>query len=489
MNVDLAIVGAGPAGLAAAQAAHAHGLTIAVIDEQQRPGGQIFRRPPAEFYATDDLAHTPYRWAPELLRWADDETGVRWQFGTSVLGVLPDPDASARLRLVLDANGHSDSLAADRLLIATGAYDLPVAMPGWTLPGVMAVGGAQSMLKSQRVLAGQRVVLAGSHPLLVLAADQFVAAGASVAEVAFARRLPRLGEAFGASKGLPGHSALLREAVAALRRLRRAGVRVRHGQLLTSVLGDERAEAAEFAAVDSRWRVTGGRRTVPADLVLVGFGFAPRTDLARQLRCELVWDSAKGGWVVTHDALMRTSIDRVYVAGEPGGVAGAETAHAEGIMAGLAVVQDSRGTSGNVRAELRAARGRLRRAERFALVVQRLFEPDRRALLDLIAPGTEVCRCELVTRSELDEVLDSGFVTSANGLKLYSRAGMGPCQGRYCESTVSGLVERASGFDRGRVGYYAAQLPVRPVPARCLASFETVPLGDAESAAQASPNA
>lgn len=475
---DLAVVGAGPAGIEAALTALEHGLQVIVFDEQQRVGGQIFRQPPSEFTGARSSFSAAYPWAERLLRRAEQSDAIDWRFGTTVFGVLhddPEPASdrpAGRFHVMIATGGAPEVICAKQVLIATGAYDMPVALPGWTLPGVMTVGGAQSLVKSQKVLPGQRILLAGSHPLLILAAEQLRRAGATIVEVAVARAVPRLREALAALPAVGGHTRLMRESASALLALRRAGVRLTTRHTVTRILGDERVTSVDLAPVDAAWRVTGTARNIPVDLVLLGFGFLPCTELARQLRCELVWDSPKGGWVVAHDALMRTSVDGVYVAGEPGGVAGADQARAQGRLAGLAVATGLNRTSPQLRASLRTAQAQVRRAARFSSVVQRLFEPKRSALIDLITRDTELCRCELVTGAELCGVLaEHPFISSANAAKLHCRPGMGACQGRYCESSVAGLVAATRGIARAQVGFYSAHVPVRPVPLQTLAEM------------------
>src|SRR5690606_41920773 len=165
---------------------------------------------------------------------------------------------------------------------------------------------------------------------LLRVADQLRAAGAEIAEVAFARGLPRPQEALAALPAVPGHLRLLTESAAAAARLIAARVPIRTHTIVTAAIGADRVTRVALAPVDRHWRVTGPRRTVAADALVIGYGFAPSTELARQAGCRLRWDSPAGGWVVAHDQRMRTSAAGVYVAGEPTGVAGADQARAQG---------------------------------------------------------------------------------------------------------------------------------------------------------------
>ncbi|QCB92676.1 FAD-dependent oxidoreductase [Cellulomonas shaoxiangyii] len=467
---DLVVVGAGPAGMAAALAARGRGLDVVVVDEQQRPGGQVFRRPHGGVATARHTWPAGYPWGPGLVADAT-ASDVSWRWDTTALGVLRD-EPGAPVRLAVSGPDGTATLRARRLLVATGAYDMPVALPGWTLPGVVTAGAAQGLLKSQRVLVGHRPVLAGAHPLLLLVADQLVAAGAHVAEVALARGLPGPAEALRALPAVPGHTGLLASSTAALGRLLRAGVRVRTRTVPTRVLGTDRVEGVELCRVDAAWRPVGRGRTVEADALVLGFGFHGSTELARQAGCATRWDDAGGGWVVTHDGDQRTSVPDVLVAGEPAGVRGAEQARAEGHLAGLVTACDLRGTSPADGPALRRARRDVARARRFSDVVQRTFAPDRAALASLATPGTLVCRCESVTRATVEETLAANpHVSTANAVKLECRTGMGTCQGRYCEATVGALVAARTGRPMEQVGPFTAHLPVKPVPLGDLAGL------------------
>lgn len=475
---DLAIVGAGPAGIAAALAAASLGARVVVIDEQRRPGGQIFRRPPREFPGAKAKFSAGYPWAHELLERADVASGITWMHETTAFGVFRDrPEGSLQgnadpspdgIQLAVSGPDGAERLPVRRLLIATGAYDLPVAIPGWTLPGVMMAGAVQGFIKSQRLLVSERLVLAGSHPLLLVVADQLRAAGADIAEIAFARGLPSPREMLAALPAVPGHTRLFAETGVAVARLLAAGVRISTNTVATRALGTDRVDGAELARVDANWRVTGGPRIVPASTLVLGYGFQASTELARQAGCGMLYNSAKGGWIVGHDANMATSSPGIYVAGEPTGVAGAEQSRAEGHLAGLAIARDL-GLGAAPETALDDARHAVAHAQKFSTVVQHMFAPNRKGLAALATPETTVCRCELVTREDVTSVLaHNPHLSSASGVKLECRSGMGPCQGRYCETTVASLVALERGRSMADVGNFTAHVPVKPVPVSAL---------------------
>ena len=461
---ELVIVGAGPAGMAGAVAAAEHGIDVLVIDEQAQGGGQIFRRPPASFGVKANYG--PYRWAEQLIARFESHPRIRTMFRSTAYGVLRDRDASGmQLQIGVSGDGHGETVAAGRLLIATGAYDMPVAFPGWTLPGVMTVGAAQSLLKSQKVLAGRRIILAGSHPLLLIAAEQLMDAGAQIAEIAFARGLPSVSEAAKAIPAAPGHLAVFAEAARATAKLVARGVKISTRTIVTEALGKSSLRGAKLSRVDRNWRPVGTSRELDGDLLLLGYGFSPSTELARQAGCEMLWSSKLGGWVVRHDASFATSAESIYIAGEPTGVAGAEQSWAEGWHAGLNIAYSLGVRTQELTKALAASEIHLTKSARFSSVVQNMFEPNRHALAHLSAPKeTIVCRCELVTSERIDEVLDlNPFLSSSSALKLECRSGMGPCQGRYCEGTVSARIAEARNSDIESSGYFTAHFPIKPV--------------------------
>jgi hypothetical protein len=349
-------------------------------------------------------------------------------------------------------------------------------MPGWTLPRVVTAGGIQTMAKAQALLMAEKPVLTGAHPLLLLVADLLVSKGADVVELVTPQRGVPLVELVRSIPALPGHMSVLLQSAAALARVVRAGVPLTRGAIVTEARGDGRVEEVTISDVGSDWRPAGATRTVPTDGLVVGYGFQPTTDLARQVGCRLRWDSPRGGWVVAHDDNQATSVPGIYAAGEPTGVAGAEQSYAQGRVAGLAVTADLHGAEPALRRELASARGGIRRANRFSAVVQRLFEPRRDALLELAKPDTLLCRCEAVTRENVEAVVhaSAGLVTTLNAVKLECRTGMGPCQGRYCELSVAGTLARARGAEISDAGTFSGQFPTRGVTVEELADLETV---------------
>lgn len=471
---DLIIIGAGPAGVSAALTAAEQGLRVVVIDEQHDLGGQIFRQPPAAFQGPPNSAFESNPFGKPMLDAARRSSQVQWRFGTTAWGVFRTT-AHPGVRVAISRDDGAALIDGAALLIATGAYDLPVAFPGWTLPGVMSAGGVQTLMKSQFLRPGQRFVLAGSHPLLLLVADLLLKSGAQVAEVAFARPAPGLADMLSHWRALPGHFAPLKEAARALLNLRRQRVPIRFGTLITRAEGEQQVQRVTLSRVTPMWEpVAGSERSLEADTLVVGYGLLASSELARQAGCAMQWKPAEGGWTVVHDEQMRTSQSRIFVAGEPAGVGGAELAAIEGRIAALQATLDLCGPgSASLTSRLRQAQRARQRALHFGKAVQRFFEPRLDALARLATPDTTLCRCEEVTAGAIHAFLaDNPHACDVNSVKLACRSGMGYCQGRYCQHGVAQLLAQTRGKDVAELGAFTARAPVKPVTVAALRQLD-----------------
>lgn len=465
MDVELAVIGAGPAGLAAAVAAAEAGVHVALIDEQSAPGGQIWRQPPPG--ATPPAAlRTPPEGARLLDRLEELEREnrvVRWE-RTLVWGHFADGE------LGLFRDGSVDRVRARRIVVATGAYDLPIAFPGWTLPGVMAAGGVQTFLKAQLLVPGRRILLVGAHPLLLVVAAQLVEAGAGVVGVAFAQS-PSV-----AYVGHHGRDLWLQrhrwpEGWAAVRTLRRAGVPILFGHMIARAEGADRVTGAVLTKVDDAWRpLPNTEKLVACDTIAIGYGFVPATEFTRQAGCRHVWDDVAGHWVCEQGPDLRTSIPHIFVAGEAAGIGGAPVAQLEGRLAGLTVAAELGYESAQLAREREALLPQRRELRRTAQALNRLsaLQPGLFTLMD---DDTIVCRCEELTAGTLRQALrDHPHITNANALKLVTRCGMGPCQGRYCHGAAARLIQEARGAAPQDIGPFTGRAPIKPVSLGALAA-------------------
>lgn len=439
---DLAIIGAGPAGLAAAIEARALGLTVAVLDEQPTPGGQIYRNVTQPRSARSAAVLGPDYAAGRPLAEEFLASGAVYHPQATVWRIGPDG-------LSWTAPQGGGDLAARRVLVATGAMERPFAVPGWTLPGVMTAGAAQILLKTTGTVA-DGAVFAGTGPLLYLVACQYLAAGAKVAAVL--DTTPK-GALWPALQHLPGalrQPGLLWKGARLLAKLRLSGVPFHRG--VTGL-----AFEGEGALQRVRWQAAGRDHALDCAHAFLHHGVIPNPNMTMAARAAHHWDAAQETWVVTRDAQGRTSLPWLWVAGDGGGIAGAKAAALSGRIAARAVVRDL-GRSLPVDAALPRTLARATAARPF---LDRLYRPAQ-AWLAPRDDATILCRCEEVTRGALAQAVAEGC-PGPNQFKAFSRAGMGPCQGRMCGATIAQVFADLTGQSPADVGYYRLRMPVKPV--------------------------
>ncbi|MEV5533127.1 FAD-dependent oxidoreductase [Streptomyces prunicolor] len=442
----LAVIGAGPAGLAATVAAAAHGVRVTLIDSATRAGGQFYRQPAAELNAGRPQAlHHQWRTWERLsnslaghveagrARHLTDhhvwlvERRLRQEAGTPDGG--RSRDAFTVHALLGPEQQDPVEVRADAVLLATGGYEKVLPFPGWTVPGVLTAGGAQAMLKGTLAVPGRAAVVAGTGPLLLPVATGLAAAGVEVAALvesadpkAFVRRTRALAAQPGkVAEGAQYAAQLLRHRVKLLTR-----------HTVVQAHGDDRLEAVTVAALDTDGRVRPGtERRIACDTLAVGNGMLPHTDLAETLGCRL------DGLNVEVDDEQRTDVPGVWAAGETTGIGGAALSLAEGHIAGRSAAARLNGTEPDPRTWAPAAKSRTKLREFFA-ALDAVYAPPAR-WTDLVTDDTVVCRCEEVTGGAIREAVDGLGAGDVRTVKLLTRAGMGWCQGRVCGPAVAGL--------------------------------------------------
>jgi len=483
MRVELAVVGAGPAGIAAALTATAAGVEAILLDSQPRPGGQYFRTAPpgvAENVRSDDFSRPMRDRATEvattnrpLLRQLTAST-VQVMTDVLVWGAFPADDGQG-WELALHGPHAPTRLTARALILATGAYDRPIPFPGWTLPGVMTAGGAQAFIKGQRRVPGRRFLLSGAGPLQIAVAAGLVQAGAEVVALLEASR-PGLRDLCHAP-ALWGQWGRLAEAVGYARTLLAARAPFRLGWAVTEARGNEQVEEAVICRLDRDGRsITRRTETLAVDTIIIGYGLIPSTALSRQLGCAHEYRPDRGGYVPRRDAELRTSLRGVFAVGDGAGIGGAELAQIEGRIAGLAAARDlGRLSDGAAQAALRREQPDLARQRRFAAMLGALFTPLP-GLYALADDATIICRCEEITLGDIRRAVAEG-ATDANEVKGLTRAGMGNCQGRVCGELVSRIIAAEAGRAGEAVaiaaaGCFTARPPIHPLPLAALAQAD-----------------
>ncbi|MFF4486146.1 FAD-dependent oxidoreductase [Streptomyces sp. NPDC001544] len=429
----LAVIGAGPAGLAAALAAAARGVDVTLVDAGPEAGGQFYRQPAAALGARRARAlHHQWR------TWERLRDGLAEHRAAGRVGHLTDHHVWCVEResagfvvhaLRGPAQEEPATVRADAVLLATGGYEVVLPFPGWTLPGVVTAGGAQAMLKGGLVLPGRTAVVAGTGPLLLPVATGLAAAGARVAalvESADPRALLRRPSALAAQPGK------LAEGAGYAVRLLRHRTRLLTRRTVVEAHGRDRLEAVTVAALDAGGRIRPGvEHRIPCDTLAVGHGMLPHTDLAETLGCTL------NGTDVHVDDEQRTDVPGVWAAGETTGIGGAALALAEGHIAGRSVAARLHGREPDPAAWSAAARARARLRTFFA-AVDAVYPPPAR-WPERVPDDTVACRCEEVTAGEVRAAVTGLGAGDLRTVKLLTRAGMGWCQGRVCGPAVAGL--------------------------------------------------
>ncbi|GAA3837678.1 FAD-dependent oxidoreductase [Streptomyces phyllanthi] len=426
MRTDLAVIGAGPAGLAASLAASARGVRVTLVDAAETAGGQFYRQPAVALGARRPRAPHHQRRTWERLRDGLAASSVRHLADHHVWCVERDRTGFTVHALRGPLQEEPVTVHADAVLLATGGYEKVLPFPGWTLPGVVTAGGAQALLKGGLAVPGRTAVVAGTGPLLLPVATGLAAAGVEVAA------LVESADPRGFVRYLPSLAAKLPEAAGYAARLLRHRVPFMTGHTVVAAHGDGRLEAVTVAALDSGGRVRPGTaRRIPCDTLAVGHGMLPHTDLAEALGCRI------DGADVHVDDEQRTDVPGVWAAGETTGIGGAALALAEGHIAGRSVAARLRGTAPDPRAWAAADRSRARLRELFAAVDSVCAPPAH--WTEQVTDDTVVCRCEEVRAGAVREAVQELGAGDLRTVKLLTRAGMGWCQGRVCGPAVAGL--------------------------------------------------
>ena len=450
MKTDVLILGAGPAGIGAALEASRYGAKILVLDSFNKAGGQFWMQsdsPPAkhDWQMQQGAQHTS----------ALNKSGSEVIQSAEVWGVLP---VNSGFRVLVRHERKTIDVAAKSLVICTGAHDYVLPFPGWTLPGVITAGGGQRYAKLSGTPPGERIVVAGTGIFLLAVATSIIKRGGNVVALVES-----------SSNRLAMMNLLLRypdrwiEAFRLLFPVLRERVPLLHGYQVKSADGENHVESV---TIEPSNRVVSNPQfesTLKADCLLVGHGFKPITEITSLLKCEHDFDQNKGGWYCKTDATTgATSLDSVFAAGEVTGVAGSKPAFLQGSLAGISAAERLGLISKDMEIRRKELHVKLMRAQSFADSLANLFPHN----LEHMANVTEdliVCRCEDITWAEVLRSWDDG-ATNMYSTKLWTRVGMGQCQGRICGHVISCLLSQRFSVDQAKLSFNQSRIPVRPVP-------------------------
>jgi NADPH-dependent 2,4-dienoyl-CoA reductase/sulfur reductase-like enzyme len=439
------IVGAGPAGIRAAETLADAGIRPVVVDEARLGGGQIYRQ-----------------------RLVPDERSAQDLYGSEAAKATALHGAFARLRDRIDyhpetlvwnirdkaadavTGQRTSRIAFSHLILATGATDRVLPFPGWTLPGVFTLGGSQIALKSQGCAIGEKVVFLGSGPLLYLVAWQYVKAGANVEAVL---DTAPLSAKFHLLRGLFAQPGVVLRGFRYAAELVARGIPVRFGVEPVRIDGKARVEGVV-------WRERGKERRLSCDSVGYGFSLRSEAQLADLAGCRFVFDARDRAWRPERDRAGRTSIPGVYIAGDGAGIAGADAAELAGERAGLALLEDAGRQVDHAR--IGVLERKLARNHKFRDVLESAF-PFPATWANGIADDVILCRCEEIAVGHVRAAARDQGVSELNRLKALTRIGMGRCQGRMCGSAAAEVLAVACGQSPGAVGRLRAQSPIKPI--------------------------
>jgi NADPH-dependent 2,4-dienoyl-CoA reductase/sulfur reductase-like enzyme len=450
-SYDLVVIGGGPAGLAAAALAARAGVSTVLFDENPGVGGQIYRGITSTPITNRGVLGEDY-WAGAALAAEAKASGALIVTGATVWSLDPS------LQVGVAIAGRARLVQAKRVIVATGSLERPFPIPGWTLPGVMTAGAAQTALKAQGLVPKGRTVVAGAGPLLWLLAAQLLRGGAKIE--AILDTAPRLNW-LRAVAHLPDFalSAYWSKGLALLREVKAKAPVIRIANL--EALGDDQVREVAFD----------GRR-LPADLLLLHQGVVPNVNLAMAAGIEHRWNARQLCFEPVLDEDFGSSVPGIAVAGDGAGIAGGTAAAERGRIAAIAAMRALRPEAAV--ADTQAIRQKLQREEMGRAFLDWLYRPAD-ALRQPVGE-TLACRCEEVTAQQVRDMARIGC-EGPNQMKAFLRCGMGPCQGRLCGLTITELIAAERDSTPAEVGYYRLRPPVKPIT---LAELASLPIAEAE---------
>ncbi|WP_170134911.1 FAD-dependent oxidoreductase [Acuticoccus kandeliae] len=459
---EVLVIGGGAAGLSAAAAAAEVGAEVVLIDDRPMPGGQFYKQPAPPFRHDAHDDEQAERGASLIAR--AERAGVKMLLGAEIWGAFPPLEFG-----VLHA-GRNTIMRPQRAIVASGAYERAIPFPGWTLPGVMTTGAAQTLWRSYRTLAGKRVLVVGNGPLNLQVALELQRGGAEIVAVAELAAPPSLGAGLRMAAAAPKLAA---KGLGIVTALKRAGVPILYETMIGAVAreGDALKATLRQREGDAPGRDAGAFTT---DIVCVGYGFQPQNDALRALGARHAFDPARGHLATVRDEACATSVPHLYAAGDCCGLGGAPAAADEGLIAGASAAASlGHALPEALASETAAARARLPRHRAFQTALWSAFAAPRYQT-ELATPDTPICRCEGVSLSSIEAAMSDG-AASMGEVKRATRLGMGRCQGRYCAPVLASLIAKTEGGLPHEFSLFAPRAPIKPVTIADLIATGTPP--------------
>ena len=452
---DLLIIGGGVGGMSAAIIAAQSGLDVMLLDERPQLGGQ-FSKQPAPIHASSppSTMDKQVRMGRELIQQMTD-AGVRIIKEAHIWAGFPKRDVLA----IYD--GRTQLFRPQRLLIATGAYERGLPVHGWTLPGVMTTGAAQSLLRTYRVVPGQRIFVAGNGPFNVQVALELAQAGAEIVGIAESAAQPSIRSITSIYKMYRSSPRLLFDGLRYLRQLKEKNIPLLYNSSLSSVCNTGEELQATITSDINRSQ-SEHHTSFDADIICVGYGFLPSNILLRTLGCEHHYDISRKQLIVKRSENFETTKSGIYAVGDCAGLGGAYAAHEEGGIAGLHVATSlghkptKKHLANRTKSKLLLNKHRRFQSGLWKLYAARVPEPKKNN------QGIEICRCESVTLDQIHSAIEAGC-NSIGEIKQQTRVGMGRCQGRYCAPILAELLSERTNELIDESKFFAPRVPITPV--------------------------
>lgn len=461
MTADVIIVGSGPAGLSLATGLARAGARVEIIDEQPAPGGQIYRAAERNAAAPRILnwLGPDYAKGAALVAGARKAQGVTWRMATSVWDIRPEDDG-CELGLLTD--GKASVIKARHVVLATGAMERPTPFPGWTLPGVMGIGAAQTLFKDSGLLPEDGVVLAGQGPLLYLFAAQILAAGVRPKAILdFAPKWVAPAGLFPLVRAALGSAGQIIKGLRLRAQISRAGIEHCFGVEEIEALGGDALDRVSF-------RHKGVEREIETSLLLVHDGVIPNTLMSVAAGCAHDWAKDQAAWAPRLDSEGRTSRDRVWVLGDGARIMGADAAAIQGRIMARSIARSLGLPACDDALEDRADRKALQRISALRRFLDQQYTPV--PAFSQPPDETTICRCEAIKTGEIRSLTRTGC-RGPNQLRAFSRAGMGPCMGRQCGNAISQIMATEMGQGVAETGHFSIRTPLKPVTLAELANI------------------
>ena len=457
LSPDVLVIGGGPSGMTAASVLARTGLDVLVIDERSALGGQYFKQPASTFTINEKEIDKQFRIGRKLIANVES-SGVKIIRGTRIWAAF---GANYFLASSPDRNWV---ITPQRTIIATGAYEKSFAVPGWTLPGVMSTGAAQTLLRTYQVSLGQRVAISGNGPLNIQLAAELIQGGVQVVGIAESAKIFRIRNLFRGFGLLYFSPRLTITGLRYFLTIWKSRTPFKTGAVATSMAGNLAVETVTFSKADKSGNIVkDSQRQYAVDAVALGFGFNPSNEIARSLGCEHFFDEKTNSLIARLDEDSRSTVDEVWIVGDSSAVLGAQVASANGAIAAYSILKELEILLSPLeRSAQRRAQQIRRRSSDFQKILWRIFEPAV-STDQLASESTIICRCLSLTKSDICQDLQPDL-KSAGSIKRLKRVGMGKCQGRYCAAFAAQSAAEISHEPLNEFSSFAPQVPFKPTP-------------------------